>query len=56
MDGRQAEAVRLLELTTELSPRDAIARQALRDLRAGKRVDVAEFNRQILLRATRLVQ
>jgi len=34
-----------------LSPRDALAREALSVVREGHRVDVAELNREILLKA-----
>jgi tetratricopeptide (TPR) repeat protein len=56
MQGRRADAADLLARASGLSPRDVIARSALQEVRAGKRVNVAELNRQILLRATRLVQ
>jgi O-antigen ligase len=56
MQGRPGDAADLLARASALSPRDQIAKLALRRVRAGKRVNVAELNRQILLRAARLVQ
>jgi tetratricopeptide (TPR) repeat protein len=56
MDGRRTDAESLLRRASLLSPRDVIARGALRRVQAGKRVDVDELNREILLRASRLTQ
>jgi tetratricopeptide (TPR) repeat protein len=47
-------AVELLERAVRLDPRDPLARQALRLAREGKRVNVEELNRSILLNAQQL--
>jgi tetratricopeptide (TPR) repeat protein len=48
------EALELLERAARLSPRDPLTRQALRLVREGKRVNVEELNRSILLNAQQL--
>jgi hypothetical protein len=52
--GRRAEALRLLEAAARLNPRDALTRQSLLLAREGRRVDVEELNRSILLKARQL--
>jgi tetratricopeptide (TPR) repeat protein len=52
--GHQRAAIQMLERAARLNPRDALTRSALRLARAGKRVDVAELNRAILLKAQQL--
>jgi hypothetical protein len=52
--GRRAEALRLLEAAARLNPRDALTRQSLLLVRGGRRVDVEELNRSILLKARQL--
>ncbi len=47
-------AVELLERAVRLDPRDPLARQALRLAREGKRVNIEELNRSILLNAQQL--
>jgi tetratricopeptide (TPR) repeat protein len=47
-------ALVLLERAARLNPRDSLARQALRLVREGKRVNVEELNRSILLKAQQL--
>jgi tetratricopeptide (TPR) repeat protein len=47
-------AVELLERAVRLDPRDPLARQALRLAREGKRVNVEQLNRSILLNAQQL--
>jgi len=49
--GERNTATALLERAVRLSPRDALAREALSVVREGHRVDVAELNREILLKA-----
>ena len=49
--GNRATAVLLLARAVRLNPRDQLTRQALATARAGGRVDLAELNRAILLRA-----
>ncbi len=49
--GERNTAMALLEHAVRLSPRDQLARQALRVVREGRRVDVEELNREILLKA-----
>jgi hypothetical protein len=48
------EALELLERAVRLNPRDQLTRQALRLAREGKRVNVQELNRSILLNAQQL--
>jgi tetratricopeptide (TPR) repeat protein len=45
----RAAALALLERAAALNPRDALTRQALATARAGRRVDIVELNRSILL-------
>jgi O-antigen ligase len=52
--GEGHNALELLERTVRLYPRDSLARTALRLVREGKRVNVAELNRSILLEAQQL--
>jgi tetratricopeptide (TPR) repeat protein len=52
--GERAAALALLERAVRLSPREALARQALALVRAGGRVDIQELNRSILLKAQQL--
>jgi O-antigen ligase len=52
--GERAAARALLERAVRLSPREALARQALALVRAGRRVDIQELNRSILLKAQQL--
>jgi len=47
-------ALAMLERALRLDPRDALTRDAVRAVRRGGRVDVAELNRAILLKAERL--
>jgi hypothetical protein len=47
-------ALELLERAGRLNPRDPLTREALRVAREGKRVDVEELNRSILLKAQEL--
>ncbi len=47
-------ALDLLERAARLNPRDQLTRQALRMVRAGRRVNVDELNRSILLKAQEL--
>lgn len=54
--GHRRRAAELLRRSLDLSPRDTIARAALRDVRAGRKLDIAGINHRILIRATRLVQ
>ena len=49
--GDRVDALRLLERAVRLSPHDPLTRQALLLVRGGKRVDVEELNRSILLKA-----
>jgi tetratricopeptide (TPR) repeat protein len=44
-------ALELLERAARLNPRDPLTQQALRLVREGKRVDIEELNRSILLKA-----
>ncbi len=50
--GRRDRAARALARAVELAPRDALAREALRIVRRGGTIEIAELNRRIL-RATR---
>jgi tetratricopeptide (TPR) repeat protein len=52
--GQRARALALLERATLLNPRDPLTRQALRTVRAGRRVSVQTLNRAILLKAEHL--
>jgi predicted Zn-dependent protease len=52
--GRRAEAVALLTRAAALNPRDPLTRRALALARSGRRVDVQELNRAILLQAREL--
>jgi tetratricopeptide (TPR) repeat protein len=49
--GERRRAVELLEQAVALSPRDRVARAALRAARRGRRLDPAAVNRRILERA-----
>ena len=49
--GRRREALVLLERAARLNPRDPLTRAALRLARGGRRIDVGELNRSILLSA-----
>jgi tetratricopeptide (TPR) repeat protein len=50
-ENERGRSLRLLERATRLNPRDPLTRQALRLAREGKRVNVEELNRSILLKA-----
>jgi tetratricopeptide (TPR) repeat protein len=52
--GDRREALELLERAARLSPRDPLTREALSLAREGKRVNVGELNRAILLKAQQL--
>ena len=52
--GDRAAALSLLERALRLTPREALTRQILGQVRAGRRVDVYELNREILLKAQEL--
>ncbi len=52
--GDRAGALRLLARAARLNPRDALTREALALARAGRRIDVQELNRSILLKAQQL--
>jgi tetratricopeptide (TPR) repeat protein len=52
--GQRTLALTLLERATRLNPRDTLAPQALRLVREGRRVNVGELNRAILLKAQQL--
>ncbi|HTA12706.1 MAG TPA: O-antigen ligase family protein [Solirubrobacteraceae bacterium] len=52
--GRRSAALGLLERALELSPREVLAREALRVVREGRRVNLVELNRAILLKAREL--
>jgi tetratricopeptide (TPR) repeat protein len=49
--GQRRRALALLERAAHLSPRDPLTREALALVRAGRRVDIEELNRAILLKA-----
>ena len=49
--GDRRGALALLERAAFLNPRDPLAREALRQVRGGGRVDIEELNRSILLKA-----
>jgi tetratricopeptide (TPR) repeat protein len=53
-ENNRREALELLERAARLNPRDQLTRQALRLAREGKRVNVQELNRSILLNAQQL--
>jgi tetratricopeptide (TPR) repeat protein len=53
-DGDRRVALALLERAARLDPRDPLTRQALRLVREGKRVNIEELNRSILLKAQQL--
>jgi tetratricopeptide (TPR) repeat protein len=53
-DGEHAAALRLLSRAVRLNPRDQLTHEALRLVRAGRRLDVEELNRSILLKAQQL--
>ncbi len=52
--GERRRALELLERAVRLSPRDPLARAALAQARRGRRVDIGELNRSILLNARQL--
>ena len=52
--GEHATALDLLERAVRLTPRDPLARQALRLVREGRRLNIEELNRLILLKAGQL--
>jgi tetratricopeptide (TPR) repeat protein len=52
--GEDATALDLLERAVRLTPRDPLARQALRLVREGRRLNIEELNRLILLKAGQL--
>jgi hypothetical protein len=52
--GRRADAAALLGRAVALSPREPLAREALRVVREGRRIDVQQLNRLILLKARQL--
>jgi|GEM_PF-309598 len=54
-EGARKHALELLERAVYLNPRDPLARQALRTVRAGRNVNVEALNRAILLKAEALV-
>jgi hypothetical protein len=54
-EDRPRAALVLLERAVWLNPRDPLTRQALRLAREGKRIDVEELNRAILLKAQQLM-
>jgi O-antigen ligase len=49
--GRRREALALLERAARLNPRDPLTREALALARRGRKVDIGELNRSILLNA-----
>jgi tetratricopeptide (TPR) repeat protein len=53
-DGERQMAMALLERAVRLNPRDELTREALAVVQAGRRIDVAELNRQILGKAREL--
>jgi tetratricopeptide (TPR) repeat protein len=53
-EGNRRAALALIERAARLNPRDPLTRQALQLAREGKRVDVDELNRSILLNAQQL--
>jgi hypothetical protein len=52
--GRRVEALRLLEAAARLNPRDALTRQSLLLVQEGRRLNVQELNRSILVKARQL--
>lgn len=52
--GDRADALRLLERTVRLSPRDELVRDALKAVRRDQRIDIVELNRSILRKAHEL--
>jgi tetratricopeptide (TPR) repeat protein len=52
--GQPRVALALLQRAVQLNPRDGLAREALALVRRGDRVNVAELNRAILLKAEQL--
>jgi tetratricopeptide (TPR) repeat protein/predicted secreted protein len=52
--GHRASALDLLERTVRLDPREPLARQALRLVREGRRLNIEELDRRILLKAGEL--
>jgi tetratricopeptide (TPR) repeat protein len=53
-DGRQGQALKLLEAAARLNPRDELTRRALLLVRQGRRVSVQDLNRSILIKARQL--
>ncbi len=53
-EGDRGQALRLLERAARLNPRDPLTREAVSLVRAGRRVNVDELNRSILLNAQQL--
>ena len=51
--GNRRDALELLERAVRLNPRDELTREALSLVRRGRRVDIDELNRSILLKATK---
>jgi O-antigen ligase len=54
--GRPVEALRLLERVRALSPRDQLANAELEEVRAGRVIDIAQLNQQILTAANNLAR
>ena len=52
--GRRADALRHLERAAALTPRDQIVRSALRRVRSGRRLSIAQLNNAIISRANAL--
>jgi O-antigen ligase len=52
--GERATALALLRRTVSLTPREPLAREALEVVRKGRRIDLVELNRAILLKAQQL--
>ena len=52
--GERAQALRLLERTTRLSPNDELISESLKRVREGRRLSIEELNREILFKARRL--
>jgi tetratricopeptide (TPR) repeat protein len=52
--GDRADALRLLERTVRLSPRDELIRDALKLVRKGERINIEQLNRSILFKAHQL--
>jgi tetratricopeptide (TPR) repeat protein len=53
-EGRQAQARALLERTVRLTPQDKLARDALKVVRGGRRLDIESINRVILFKAQQI--